>query len=56
LKLYQVYWAVSFTTMTKRTNVDNVSRVLEILDEHLHEKDCQHNPQELFDEYNLAIA
>ena len=39
--------------MTKRTNGDNASRLLNILDSHLNEKNCQHSPEELFDQFNF---
>ena len=39
--------------MTKRTNGDKASRLLNILDKHLNEKNCQHSPEELFDQYSL---
>jgi hypothetical protein len=39
--------------MTKRMNEDNASRLLDILDKHLNEKNCQHNAEELFDRYSF---
>jgi len=41
--------------MTNRTNGDKASRLLNILDKHLNEKNCQHSPEELFDQYSLSI-
>lgn len=43
------------TSMTKRTNGDKASRLLNILDKHLNEKNCQYNPEDLFDQYILSI-
>jgi hypothetical protein len=40
--------------MTKRGNGENASSLLNILDKHLNEKNCQHNPEELFDQYGLS--
>jgi len=40
--------------MIKRTNGDKASHLLNILDRHLNEKNCQHNPEELFDQYSLS--
>jgi hypothetical protein len=39
--------------MTKITNGD-ASRLLNILDRHLNEKNCQHNPEDLFDQYGFT--
>lgn len=44
--------------MTKRTNRENAARLLDILDrhhneKHLNEKNCQHNPKDLFDQRYL---
>ncbi|HJU78963.1 MAG TPA: hypothetical protein VJ599_05305 [Nitrososphaeraceae archaeon] len=33
------------------TNIDKVSKLLDILDEHIKEKDCKHNPRQLLTEY-----
>ena len=41
--------------MTKRTNGNEASRLLNILDKHLNERNCQHNPEDLFDQYILSI-
>ncbi|MGI0022212.1 MAG: hypothetical protein ACRD9Q_05040 [Nitrososphaeraceae archaeon] len=34
-----------------RTNIDKLSKLLDVLDRHLKEKNCQHSPNELLDEY-----
>jgi len=34
-----------------KTNIDKVSRLLEILDKHINEKNCRHTPRELYMEY-----
>jgi hypothetical protein len=39
--------------MIKRRTGENASSLLNILDKHLNEKNCQHNPEELFDQYSL---
>jgi hypothetical protein len=40
--------------MTKiRTSIDKVSKLLDILDKHLKEKNSQHSPKELFEEYEI---
>jgi hypothetical protein len=33
------------------TSIDKVSRLLDVLDKHMKEKDCQHTPRELLNEY-----
>ncbi len=40
--------------MTKRSNSENASRLLNILDRHLNENNCQHNPEDLFDKYGFT--
>ena len=36
------------TNMTKnRTSIDKVSKLLDVLDKHMKEKDCPHTPSEL---------
>ena len=39
--------------MSKRITGDNATSLLNTLDKHLNEKNCQHNPEELFDQYNF---
>ena len=34
------------------TNIDKVSRLLDVLDKHMKEKDCQHTPRELLKEFD----
>jgi hypothetical protein len=40
--------------MTKNgTNIDKVSKLLDVLDKHMKEKDCSHSPSELFEELEI---
>jgi hypothetical protein len=47
-KLYQFIGHTIASEMTKRTNDENASRLLDILDRHLNEKNFEHNPTDLF--------
>jgi hypothetical protein len=48
--LKQVYCTLN-TDMTKiGTSIDKVSKLLDVLDKHMKEKDCPHTPSELLKE------
>lgn len=36
-----------------KTNIDKVSRLLDIIDKHMQEENCKHSPNELFEEYEI---
>jgi hypothetical protein len=38
--------------MTSRKRIDKVAKLLELLDKHIKEKNCDHNSTDLFLEYN----
>ena len=42
------------TKITNGENGENASSLLTILDRHLNEKNCQHNPEDLFDQYGFT--
>ena len=33
------------------TSIDKVTKLLDVLDKHINEKDCQHTPRELIEEF-----
>ncbi|HXW12061.1 MAG TPA: hypothetical protein VD694_04810 [Nitrososphaeraceae archaeon] len=37
--------------MTSRKRIDNVAKLLELLDKHIKETNCNHNSKDLFLEY-----
>ena len=38
--------------MTARKNIDKVATLLDLLDEHIKEQNCKHNPKEIFEQYD----
>jgi hypothetical protein len=36
-----------------KTNIDKVSKLLDILDKHMQEEICKHSPNDLFEEYEF---
>jgi hypothetical protein len=38
------------------TSIDKVSRLLDLLDKHIKEKNCQHSPKELLKEYENQLT
>ena len=46
----------SFTMTSNRTNLDKVSKLLDVLDKHIKEENCMHSPQELFEEYEITCG
>ena len=54
LKLFSSLLPInSFTMISNRTNFDKVSKLLDVLDNHIKEENCRHIPQELFEEYEI---
>ena len=51
LKLLSSLLSINSFTMSNRTNLGKVSKLLDVLDKHIKEENCRHNPQELFEEY-----
>jgi hypothetical protein len=37
--------------MTNRESIDKVAKLLDLIDKHIREENCQHNPEELLQEY-----
>lgn len=37
--------------MSENTKIDKVSKLLDLLDKHLKEENCIHDPKDLFEEY-----
>ena len=38
--------------MTAKKNIDKIVKLLDLLDEHIKEQNCQHNSKELFEQYD----
>jgi len=36
---------------TKGASINKISKLLDVLDKHIKEKDCQHTPRELIEEF-----
>ena len=42
--------------MSKNSQNDKVSKLLDLLEKHLKEENCTHDPKDIFEEYKLAKA
>ena len=38
-----------------KTNIDKVSKLLDLLEEHLEEENCRHSPEEFLKEYESYV-
>jgi hypothetical protein len=38
---------------TSGASIDKISKLLDVLDKHIKEENCQHSPKELFEEYEI---
>jgi len=37
--------------MTAKNSIDKVAKLLDLLDQHIHEENCRHSPKDLLIEY-----
>jgi hypothetical protein len=41
--------------MTTKIHFDKISKLLDLLDRHINEKNCRHTPKELLEEYKTEM-